>query len=83
MELKEAILQGHELDVYLDSEMADEQTGRFDDLWQSIYDIVQLGCGGIVESDPRELEAAIIWLKATQSLTQDYLTLPVDFEVSL
>jgi hypothetical protein len=61
--------------------MADEKTGRLDDLWQSIYDVVQLCDGGIMESDPREMRDAIKWLKEVQPLTKDYKTLSIPFEV--
>lgn len=81
MTKKEAFLTGQELDVYPDSEMADEQTHNFDDLWQSIYDIVQLGTYGIVEEDADELNKAIQWLKDTQSITDQYQTVSLDFEV--
>ena len=52
MTLKEAYETGRDLDVYVDSEMADQDSHSFDDLWQSIYDIVQVAVGGIVEEDP-------------------------------
>jgi hypothetical protein len=81
MTKEEAMKTGHDLDVYLDSEMADEKTGRLDDLWQSIYDVVQLCDGGIMESDPREMRDAIKWLKEVQPLTKDYKTLSIPFEV--
>lgn len=81
MTLKEAFTTGRELDVYIDSEMADQDSHRFDDLWQSIYDIVQVAVGGIVEEDPEELKKAIQWLKETQDKTEDYKTLDIPFEV--
>ena len=56
MTLKEAYETGRDLDVYVDSEMADQDSHSFDDLWQSIYDIVQVSVGGIVEEDPEELK---------------------------
>lgn len=80
MTKEEAMKSGRELDVYLDSEMADEKTGALDDLWQSIYDVVQLCTGGIMESDPMEIEAALQWLKEVQPLTKDYKTLSLDFD---
>lgn len=80
MTKEEAMKSGRELDVYLDSEMADEKTGALDDLWQSIYDVVQLCTGGIMESDPREIETALQWLKEVQPLTKDYKTLSLDFD---
>lgn len=81
MTKEEAMKTGRDLDVYLDSEMADEKTGRLDDLWQSIYDVVQLCDGGIMESDPREMRDAIAWLKKVQPMTEDYKTLSIPFEV--
>ncbi len=81
MTKEEAMKTGRDLDVYLDSEMADEKTGRLDDLWQSIYDVVQLCDGGIMESDPREMRDAIAWLKEVQPMTEDYKTLSIPFEV--
>ena len=35
----------------------------FDDLWQSIYDIVQVAVGGIVEEDPEELKKPLHGLR--------------------
>lgn len=81
MTKEEAMKTGRDLDVYLDSEMADEKTGRLDDLWQSIYDVVQLCDGDIMESDPREMRDAIAWLKEVQPMTEDYKTLSIPFEV--
>ena len=81
MTKEEAMKTGRDLDVYLDSEMADEKTGRLDDLWQSIYDVVQFCDGGIMESDPREMRDAIAWLKEVQPMTEDYKTLSIPFEV--
>lgn len=80
MTKEEAIREGHDLDVYLDSEQSDEKSGRLDDLWQSIFDVVQLADGGIIESDPREIRDAIAWLKKTQSLTDDYKEKKIPFE---
>ena len=77
MTLKEAYETGRDLDVYVDSEMADQDSHSFDDLWQSIYDIVQVAVGGIVEEDPEELKKAI----ETQDKTEAYKTLDIPFEV--
>lgn len=63
MTLKEAYETGRDLDVYVDSEMADQDSHSFDDLWQSIYDIVQVAVGGIVEEDPEELKKPLIGLR--------------------
>lgn len=81
MTKEEAMTTGRDLDVYIDSEMADEKTGELDDLWQSIYDIVQVATFGIVEEDPEELKAAIAWLKEVQPMTEAYKTLAIPFEV--
>ncbi len=79
MNIQEAMNSGHELDIYVDSEMADEKTGEFDDLWQSIYDLVQVATFGIVEEEESELEKAIDWLKKTQALTTKYKELEINF----
>ncbi len=63
MTLKEAYETGRDLDVYVDSEMADRDSHSFDDLWQSIYDIVQVAVGGIVEEDPEELKKPLHGLR--------------------
>lgn len=81
MSKEEVINKGHELDVYLDSEQSDQKTGSLDDLWQSIFDVVQLADGGIIESDPREIRDAIIWLKDARPLTEDYREKKIPFEV--
>lgn len=81
MNKEEAIKKGHALDVYLDSEQSDQKSGSLDDLWQSVFDVVQLADGGIIESDPREIRDAILWLKETQSLTEDYKEKNIPFEV--
>ena len=72
---------GHELDIYVDSEMSDEKTGKLDDLWQSIYDLVQVATYGIVEEDEEELRKAIAWLKEVQPLTDQYQDTDIYFEV--
>ena len=66
MTLKEAYETGRDLDVYVDSEMADQDSHSFDDLWQSIYDIVHVAVGGIVVEDPEVLKKAFAWLKVRQ-----------------
>jgi len=81
MTIEEAIKTGHDLDVYIDSEMSDEESHSLDDLWQSIYDIVQLACGGIVEEDPQEVSNAITWLKEAQPLTKVYQDLDIPFTI--
>lgn len=81
MTIEEAIQSGHDLDVYIDSEMSDEESHSLDDLWQSIYDIVQLACGGIVEEDPQEVSKAIDWLKEVQPLTKVYQDLDIPFTI--
>ena len=79
MDVKEAIRLGHELDVYLDSEMSDEESGSLDDLWQSIFDVLQLGAYGIIEEDPSELKAGLDWLLASQPLTKEYQEKKIPF----
>ena len=79
MSIEQAMTTGRELDVYIDSEMADEKTNALDDLWQSIYDIVQVATFGIVEEDPEELKKAIAWLKEVQPMTEAYKTLDIPF----
>ena len=79
MDVKEAIRLGHELDVYLDSEMSDEESGSLDDLWQSIFDVLQLGAYGIIEEDPSELKAGLDWLLASQPLKTEYQEKKIPF----
>jgi len=79
MTLEQAIKEGHALSLYYDSERADEKTGAFDDLWQSVYDITQVASFGIVDAEEEEIQEASAWLKATQALTENYKTLPVEF----
>ena len=81
MSKEEAMKTGHELDIYVDSEMSDEKTGKLDDLWQSIYDLVQVATYGIVEEDEEELRKAIAWLKEVQPLTDQYQDTDIYFEV--
>ena len=61
--------------------MSDEKTGKLDDLWQSIYDLVQVATYGIVEEDEEELRKAIAWLKEVQPLTDQYQDTDIYFEV--
>ncbi len=72
MDKKELIVKAHHMYAYEISEQADALTHDFDDLWQSLYDICQLGSYGIVDLDEDELNEAITWLKETQLLTVKY-----------
>ena len=51
MSKEEAERLAHEMYAYEISEQADENTGNFDDLWQSIYDVLQIATYGIVDMD--------------------------------
>ena len=72
MDITQAIQLGHELSVYEDSEKADEKEHTFDALWQSIYDVIQLGTYGIIELEEDEIRSAKDWLIVTQPLTENY-----------
>ena len=53
---------------------------QFDALWQSIYDVCKLIKFGIIEDiTEEEFEEAYAWLKTTQSLTEDYQELELEF----
>ncbi len=80
MTKEEAIVKAHEMYAYEVSEKADDQTGDFDLLWQSIYDVCQLATFQIIEDiEKDELEEAILWLKETQELTKDYQNKDINF----
>ena len=70
--MDKAIETGHNLVVYLESEMADEKNHSFDALWQSIYDVCKLAYYKIIDIDQEDLEAGIRWLKENQHYTKDY-----------
>lgn len=80
MTKEEAIKKAHEMYAYETSEKADEKTGDFDALWQSIYDVCQLATFGIIDDiEQDEIEEALHWLKETQLLTKDYQNKDIDF----
>ena len=72
MSKEEAVKLAHEMYAYEISEQADENTGDFDDLWQSIYDILQIATYGIVDMEDDEIKEAMDWLRDTQSMTEKY-----------
>lgn len=72
MNKDELIKQAHEMYAYEISEQSDIETHSFDDLWQSLYDICQIGSYGIVDLEEDELKEAVEWLKISQSLTEKY-----------
>ena len=58
----------------------DAKDHQFDALWQSIYDVCKLIKFGIIEDiTEEEFEEAYAWLKTTQSLTEDYQELELEF----
>ena len=72
MSKEEAVKLAHEMYAYEISEQADENTGSFDDLWQSIYDVLQVATYGIVDMEDDEIKEAMDWLKETQSMSEKY-----------
>ncbi len=79
MNKEEAIKLAHEMYAYEISEQSDQQSGDFDDLWQSLYDIAQLGSYGIVDLEEDEFKEALEWLKKYQPLTKKYLETEIYF----
>lgn len=80
MTKQEAIKEAHEMYLYELSEQTDQESGRFDDLWQSLYDICQLASYGIIEDVvEEEINEVKDWLKQTQSMTKDYQTTEIYF----
>ena len=72
----------HEFVVYQESEQSDIKAEEkvFGALWQSIYDVCKLIKFGIIEDiTEEEFEEAYAWLKTTQSLTEDYQELELEF----
>lgn len=80
MTKEEYIKTAHQLSAYEISEQADQKQNDFDALWQSLYDVCQLGTYGILDMDQEEINEAMIWLKETQPLTEEYKDLTFDFE---
>lgn len=72
MSKEEAVKLAHEMYAYEISEQADETTGDFDDLWQSIYDVLQVATYGIIDMEDDEIKEAMDWLKDTQSMSEKY-----------
>lgn len=73
----------HEFVVYQESEQSDIKAEEkvFDALWQSIYDVCKLINFGIIDDiTQEEFEEAYSWLKATQSLTEDYQDFELEFQ---
>lgn len=80
MTKQEAIKEAHEMYLYELSEQTDQESGSFDDLWQSLYDICQLASYGIIEDVvEEEINEVKDWLKQTQSMTKDYQTTEIYF----
>ena len=72
----------HEFVFYQESEQSDIKAEEkvFDALWQSIYDVCKLINFGIIDDiTQEEFEEAYSWLKATQSLTEDYQDFELEF----
>ena len=79
MNKEEAVKLAHDMYAYEISEQADVNTGDFDDLWQSLYDVAQLGSYGIVDLEEEEVKETVDWLKKYQSLTTKYLDTEIYF----
>ena len=62
MTKEEAIIKAHAMYAYEESEKSDEETGDFDALWQSLYDVCQLATYGILDFDEDEINEAREWL---------------------
>ncbi len=84
MSYEEALESGRELEVYFDSEQADLKADEnvLDALWQSNYDVCKLIANGVLDGFTKEeFDAAIIWLKDTKHLTEDYQDFAVEMEM--
>lgn len=84
MTYQEALATGRELEVYLESEQADQKVEEdvLDALWQSNYDVCKLIVSGILEGfNQEEFDEAIAWLKQTQVLTKNYQKFVVEMEM--
>ena len=80
MTKEEATKKAHDMYVYEISEQTDAETGNFDALWQSLYDICQLATYGIIDDlEKEELDEALNWLKETQSMTKNYQNTEIYF----
>lgn len=79
MTKEEAIIKAHEMYAYEISERTDEDSGDFDALWQSMYDVCQLATYGILDLEDDEIQEALDWIKDTQSLTKNYQTTDIYF----
>lgn len=71
--------EGRALELYLESEQADQGTNDLDALWQSIYDVYHLVIVGIIEGEVEDeaMVEAKVWLEKAQSYTEMYK----DFEL--
>lgn len=72
MTKEEAIKKAHDMYAYEESEQSDQDSGDFDALWQSLYDVCQLATYGILEFTDEEIQETKDWLIQTQALTKDY-----------
>lgn len=76
----EAIQKAHDMYVYEISQQTDQQSGDFDDLWQSLYDICQLATYGIIDDlVEEEVNEAMEWLRVTQHMTKNYQNTEIYF----
>ena len=85
MTYQEALDSGRELEVYLESEQADQKADEdiLDALWQSNYDVCKLIVSGILDDfNQEEFDEAITWLKSTKHLTKNYQDFPVEMEMA-
>lgn len=80
MTKEEAILKAHDMYAYEESEKTDIETGDFDDLWQSLYDVCQLATYGILDLEQEDIQEALEWLEITQSMTTKYKETQIYFK---
>lgn len=84
MTYEEALEAGRDLEVYLESEQADQKADEdiLDALWQSNYDVCKLIVSGILDGfNQEEFDEAISWLKSTKHLTKNYKEFAVEMEM--
>lgn len=79
MNKEKAIEFAHQMYAYEISEQSDKESHDFDDLWQSLYDIAQLGSYGIVDLEEDEFVEVKEWLIQYQPLTEKYLETEIYF----
>lgn len=78
MNKEKLIKQAQEMYAYEISEKSDLESGSFDDLWQSLYDVYKISVYKIIdELEDEELVLLKRWLEEAQTYTEAYINVEI------